>query len=68
MASVDDGWSSMGAIVAFPDHVGDAGVRVRASGDGGGPWVQINFIFSCSQDPEEVTVCGPAVTLTVRNV
>ena len=37
VASVDHGWLSLGAVVAFPDHVGDAGVRVRASGDGGTP-------------------------------
>src|SRR6266478_5039269 len=40
VASVDHGRLSLGAVVAFPDHVGDAGVRVRASGDGGAPWLE----------------------------
>ena len=30
----------LGALVAFPGHVGDVGVRVRTSGDGGSAWLE----------------------------
>src|SRR5215469_5027558 len=40
MVGVVDGRLSPGTVVAFPDHVGDVGVRVRTSGDGGPAWLE----------------------------
>ena len=40
LAGVDDGRLPLGAAVAFPDHVGDAGVCVRTFGDGGPAWLE----------------------------
>jgi Prokaryotic cytochrome b561 len=40
LAGVVDGRLPSGAAVAFPDHVGDAGVRVWAFGDGGASWLE----------------------------
>ncbi len=34
LVGMDDGWLSLGANLALRDHVGNAGVCVRASGDG----------------------------------
>src|SRR6266496_1843261 len=40
VAGVDDGRLPSGTVVAFPDHVGDVGVRAWAFGDGGPSWLE----------------------------
>ncbi len=40
LAGVDDGRLPLGAALAFPDHVGDAGVCFRTFGDGGPAWLE----------------------------
>ena len=40
LAGVADGRISLGAAVAFPDHVGDAGVCLWPFGDGGPAWLE----------------------------
>ena len=40
LAGMDDGRLPLGAAVAFPDHVGDARVRVWPPGDGGPAWLE----------------------------
>ena len=37
---MDDGRLPSGKVMAFPDYVGDARVRVRASGNGGPAWLE----------------------------
>src|SRR5208283_2523729 len=64
VAGVDDGRLPLGTAVAFPDHVGDAGLRVRTSGDGGAPWLeQLRLHFDRMEE-------GPGIPIrivTVRN-
>src|SRR5579872_4552359 len=40
LAGVDDGRLPLGAALAFPHHVGDAGVCFRTFGDGASAWLE----------------------------
>src|SRR5579872_1646790 len=40
LAGMDDGRLPLGAALAFPHHVGDAGVCFRTFGDGGPAWLE----------------------------